>query len=335
MNILIRCDSSNIIGSGHIMRCLNLCKYYPKYNFTFVTRDFPYSIYQKIVDEKHKLILLSYDFLPVIDDYKSWIGVSKEKESEELNSVLNKNIFDIVFIDHYGIEQEIEQKIKNNCKKLIVISDIFDYKHDCDVFINYNCDNYEKIKSLLINPFTKIKIGVENIIIHPIFRENINCWNKNSDLNKLNELTINLGGADPKNYILQILENLNHFFIEKKITVNIIIGKSNSNEESIKSFIEKSKYSKYFILYNINYEQMIEVYKKSDLAIGSLSITAYERYFLNIPQICLKIVDNQIIQHLDEFNICKIENLLENIQKYDSLIGKNLNKKMVLNNLFD
>lgn len=332
MNILIRCDSSNIIGTGHIMRCLNLCKYYPHYKFTFVTRNFPYSIYEKIIDENHNVILLSYDFLPIIDNYESWIGVNKNREIQELNSILTKDNFDIVFIDHYGIEQEIEYKIKNNCKKLIILSDIFNFKHNCDIFINYNCDDKIKIKNILINPSTKIKIGIENIIIHPLFRKNINSCEKKK---YLQEITINLGGADPKNYILDILTRCNLFFIEKNIIVNIIIGKSNSNLNSIKEFIEKSKYLGYNILFNINYEEMIEIYKKSDLAIGSLSITAYERYFLNITQICLKIVDNQLIQQLDEFNICKIENLLEMINNYSFLKRKNTIQNFEFNNLFD
>ena len=44
MNILIRCDSSNIIGTGHVMRCLNLCEYYPNIKFTFLCRNFKNNI---------------------------------------------------------------------------------------------------------------------------------------------------------------------------------------------------------------------------------------------------------------------------------------------------
>ena len=61
MNILIRCDSSNIIGTGHVMRCLNLCEYYPENNYTFVCRRFNKNISEKILNNKHNLILLEYN----------------------------------------------------------------------------------------------------------------------------------------------------------------------------------------------------------------------------------------------------------------------------------
>ena len=50
MNILIRCDSSNIIGTGHVMRCLNYAEYFPDSHFTFVCRDFYMNISSKIVE---------------------------------------------------------------------------------------------------------------------------------------------------------------------------------------------------------------------------------------------------------------------------------------------
>jgi hypothetical protein len=67
---------------------------------------------------------------------------------------------------------------------------------------------------------------------------------------------------------------------------------------------------------------MIDLYLNCDLVIGTLSVTAYERLILNIPQICLKIVDNQLIQQLDKFNIVTIDKLLDKIIDYNNLIIK-------------
>ena len=48
MNILVRCDSSNIIGTGHVMRCLNLCEYYPQNRYTFICRNFNMKYFKNI-----------------------------------------------------------------------------------------------------------------------------------------------------------------------------------------------------------------------------------------------------------------------------------------------
>ena len=91
MNILIRCDSSNIIGTGHIMRCLNLCAYYLEHKFTFLCRNFNMNITNKIKESNHNLILLEYNIEPELNNYRSWIGKEYQEEIEESTSNLNIN----------------------------------------------------------------------------------------------------------------------------------------------------------------------------------------------------------------------------------------------------
>ena len=131
MNILIRCDSSNIIGTGHVMRCLNLCEYYPENKYTFLCKEFNNNISSKI-KEKHNLLLYDYNIEPLIDNYKTWLGCSTNEEIQILLSVLKDNNYDEIIIDHYGIDYVIEKELIKYCKKLTVISDIFDYKHYCN-----------------------------------------------------------------------------------------------------------------------------------------------------------------------------------------------------------
>ncbi len=313
MNILIRCDSSNIIGTGHVMRCLNLCEYHPENIYTFVCRNFNMNITNKIIDAGHKLILLEYDIEPKINEYKTWIGKNINNELNELEEILQKNNYDEIIIDHYGIDYEIENIIKKYCKKLIVISDIFEFEHYCDEFINYNCDDKKKLVKINLNPDTKIKCGVENIILNKKF---LNV-KKTVFNNKIKKMCVMLGGSDPQNYTLKILEKINELINEYNIKLYIVIGKSNGNIESIKQFIGNN--TNYQIVYDLNYDQLIDLYMEIDLCIGSLSITAHERLYIGVPQICLKIVDNQNIQQLNEFNICEINELDDNIKKYIKL----------------
>jgi UDP-2,4-diacetamido-2,4,6-trideoxy-beta-L-altropyranose hydrolase len=169
MNILVRCDSSNIIGTGHVMRCLNLCEYNPNNNYTFVCRNFFLNISDKIIDAGYKLLLLDYNIEPTINEYNTWIGTDINDELSDLKDILSKNNYDELIIDHYGIDFKIEKILKEYCKKLIVISDIFDFTHFCDEYINYNCDDIKKLSLLNLNPNTLIKCGVENIIINKKF----------------------------------------------------------------------------------------------------------------------------------------------------------------------
>jgi len=314
-NILIRCDSSNIIGTGHVMRMLNYCEYYQNCNFTFLCRNFNMNISNKIIEKNHKLVLLNYDIEPELNNYRSWVGKNYEDEINDFMKIIKENKFDTIIIDHYGIDYLLEKKIKKYCDKLIVISDIFEFNHYCDIFINYNCDNIKEVKKINLNERTEYKIGVENIILNKKF---IDSPKKTVFKNELKNIVINMGGSDPHNYILKIIQKINDYIIEKNINVIIIIGKSNTHVNLIKEFINNIK--NYNIYIDINYDEMINLYLNSDLVIGSLSITAYERLILNIPQISLKIVENQLIQELDKFNIINIDYMLNKILKYNKII---------------
>jgi len=315
MNILIRCDSSNIIGTGHIMRMLNLCDYYPNHKFTFLCRNFNMNISQKIIDKYHALISLDYNIEPILNDYRTWIGKKYEDEINEFRATVEENKYDIILIDHYGIDYLLEQEIKKYCNKIIIITDIFDFNHYCDIFINYSCDDLDKIKTINLNKNTVYKIGAKNIILNKKFNDS----KKKTFFNiEIKNLIINMGGSDPPNFTLKILNIINDYIIKNNIFVKIIIGKSNNHIKSIEEFINDIK--NYKIYFDINYDNMIDLYLNCDLAIGTLSVTAYERLILNIPQICLKIVDNQLIQQLDKFNIVTIDKLLDKIIDYNKII---------------
>jgi spore coat polysaccharide biosynthesis predicted glycosyltransferase SpsG len=273
------------------------------------------NISNKIIEKNHKLVLLNYDIEPELNNYRSWVGKNYEDEINDFMKIIKENKFDTIIIDHYGIDYLLEKKIKKYCDKLIVISDIFEFNHYCDIFINYNCDNIKEVKKINLNERTEYKIGVENIILNKKF---IDSPKKTVFKNELKNIVINMGGSDPHNYILKIIQKINDYIIEKNINVIIIIGKSNTHVNLIKEFINNIK--NYNIYIDINYDEMINLYLNSDLVIGSLSITAYERLILNIPQISLKIVENQLIQELDKFNIINIDYMLNKILKYNKII---------------
>ena len=310
MNILIRCDSSNIIGTGHVMRCLNFCEYYPENKYTFLCKNFNDNISQKII-KNHNLLLYNYEIEPTIDDYKTWIGCITKKEVDIILNVLKTNKYNEIIIDHYGIDYEIEFALKQYVNKITVISDIFDYKHFCDVFINYNTDNELEIKQININTNTVIKCGISNIIINKKFLNIKKTFFRDT----IEKICIMMGGSDPKKYTLSVINKIMEIKSFTNIELHVIIGKSNSYYDIISKYC--MKYSNIKLYYDINYDELIKLYLDIDLCIGSLSITAYERLYMNVPQICIKIVDNQNIQKLKEFNI------IENIEELIYILSNN------------
>jgi hypothetical protein len=271
------------------------------------------NISNKILERKYILILLDYVIEPELDNYRTWIGKEYNDEINEFKNIVETNKFDIIIIDHYGIDYLLEKEIINYCDKLFVITDIFDYNHYCNIFINYSSEDLERNKKINLNPNTIYKIGYNNIILNKKF---IISDKKSIFNDSLEKIVINMGGSDPPNFTLKILKVINDYVLSNNIQVFIIIGKSNNNIDSIKDFIGSCINFK--LLFDLNYDDLIKLYLDCDLTIGTLSVTAFERLVLKIPQVCLKIVENQLIQQLDEFNIVILENLLDKIINYSS-----------------
>mgnify|MGYP007083003438 CR=1 FL=1 len=100
MNILVRADSSSIIGTGHIMRDLVLAKQYKVGNIIFAVRELEGSINYKINN------------LPSEDETMAAIDIEKEfkhyleifTHDEELGKILAKVSFQELFNDKFLTE---------------------------------------------------------------------------------------------------------------------------------------------------------------------------------------------------------------------------------------
>ena len=159
----------------------------------------------------------------------------------------------------------------------------------------------------MINPDTKIKIGLENTILNKIFIDNIphfKTLNKNHNLITAKTVCIMMGGTDPNNYTLKVVQTLKDNFINRKQRLFIIIGKNYKFKDKLTEYLQNNKIE-YKLYYNLNYNELIDIYKLTDFCIGCFSVSFNERYVLGIPQKCLKIVENQIVDKklFDEFNL--------------------------------
>ena len=100
MNILIRADSSNSIGTGHIMRDLVLAKEYKNENIIFATQDLVGNINHKIIEAGYKIELL------------------KSNDFEELNDLIKRLNINMIIIDNYDIDYNFEKKLKEDNSSL-------------------------------------------------------------------------------------------------------------------------------------------------------------------------------------------------------------------------
>lgn len=312
--IFFRVDYNETIGSGHILRCMNLIKNIIKNNkIILITRA--------NLNEKNQIkkifINMKIDFFflqPVYKinkkNYSTWLRINVKKDALETKQIINNcggQADDVIVIDHYGINN-LWLKILNSKIKTIVLDDYIRRRINSDVIINGNI----KAKSNFYkkNLSSKIYEGTKYAIISPEYKS---CYK----LSHKKKILIFFSNSDINQFYLKVLKCFNNF--ENDLDFTIITGFQNKKFEKN---IQK-KNVKFFE----NIKDFDKIIQKTTLAIGGCGSTYLQRLYYNIPSIIFSLSKNQVpfckILHKNKISIYlgsekqfKEKNLISKIKQF-------------------
>ena len=299
MNIAFRVDSSDLIGAGHLRRCLRLAgdlKTKNK-NIFFITKNSNGNFNALIKKKKFKVIIIKEK-------------QKKNKILQDINSTIyfcKKLNIETLIVDHYYLNVNWEKNIKKHIKKLVVIDDFSNNKHYCDLIINnLRKKNLKKTKNLT---------GLKYVIVPSVFSNKKNRKRNNK------KLTIGtfFGSTDRANCSERLLK-----VFKKKEFVNFnfisILGKNNKNKERIKKFYKKNKN----IYIEKNFIKMENFFRKIDILITVGGMTAFEAMLNNVK--CIYIPINYY-----QKTTCKFlrKKKISNVMSYSEIFGKNGKNKLI------
>jgi UDP-2,4-diacetamido-2,4,6-trideoxy-beta-L-altropyranose hydrolase len=285
MNIFFRVDSSNIIGTGHLIRCLKLAKYFNNHNIFFICKNFQGNLNRKINESGFKLFELKINNdNSILNNSNTWLGENYKNDANKTITILNKYKADILIVDNYAIDFKWEELLKPHVKKMLVIDDFVERKHNCEYILNGIEEDEDKYNKLC-NKDCKLLLGPKYFIISKEFFE-LSPKKTFNDLIK--RIFVFISGSDIDNYTYKIMKHLEGKF--ENIQFDILVGASNINKNLIKKMCDKN--SNYNYYYNIN--NVYYIMFKADLCIGSLGQNFIERMIFGIPSIVFTIADNQL-----------------------------------------
>jgi len=141
--VLIRVDSSRLIGTGHLSRMLVLGAAFQEagYDVEIATRELSgYTDTAGLGFTTHILSKPSPSIhpTPAGEGYESWLGVPLELEISEMNDIVSRSQPHIIVVDHYALDQTWELSMKEFCHVLVAVDDIANRPHNSDVLIDHN-----------------------------------------------------------------------------------------------------------------------------------------------------------------------------------------------------
>lgn len=236
-------------GMGHIYRCLELADEF------YVKPD----IYYDINQTDRELFGNTTHNLIGVNGLNELFKILEEKKYDVfINDVLNTTL-----------DYMIALKNCNPAKKIINFEDDGEGIYKADLVIN------ALYQDPLVN---QMKAGKDYYICAKTFM----FYDKIDVKDKVENIFISFGGADPQNYtdrLLEIISNNNKY---SKYNFKVVIGRAKQN---IDKLLEYNKYPNIEVLYDI--KNMPEIMSSCDIAITSRGRTGYELAILGIPTIAM------------------------------------------------
>ncbi len=330
MKILFRVDASLNIGTGHVMRCLTLADALRERgdDCIFVCRPHIGHLSELISSRGHgvfKLKKLTTQNKKNSDNlvYEDWLGVDWLCDAQDTLEVLGEATVDWLVVDHYALDWRWEKCLRSICKRLMVLDDLANRVHDCDLLLDQNLGRTEQDYSHLLPPNANVLIGPEYSLLRPEFAK-LRATSLGQRAQRFpKNILISMGGIDSENFTTKILAVLKKNNLPEGTRINVVMGSQAPWLEQVRLLVkEMSQYTQLHVnVTNIEY-----LMKDCDLAIGAAGGTAWERCCLGVPTLIFVIADNQragaaalqkvgaafVIESMLEFQLFIENNLLSN-----------------------
>lgn len=296
--IVFRTDASTHIGAGHVMRCLTLADSLRKRGADchFICREQSGDLLTYIKRRGHQVEFLARLCGRTSDthlgpSYASWLGTDQNTDALETRNIVDRLKPDWLIVDHYALDARWERLLKDGSRRLMIIDDLANRHHQCDLLLDQNlgrnAGSYEK----LIPPQCKLLIGANFALLRPEFAElRTASLQRRRKEPAISSLLISLGGVDKDNATSTVVSALEDCSMPSNCRITIVVGSGyrwlNRLQRLASTFPREIKIVK-------NTEKMAHIMSQSDLAIGAGGVTGLERACLGLFSIVLETADNQ------------------------------------------
>lgn len=310
MKIVLRVDASIEMGSGHVMRCLTLADALTQAGAEchFICREHPGHLNALITERGH--IVYS---LPYIEQHKqrqhsnaeelahaNWLGATQEQDLESCIPILKLLQPDWLIVDHYAIDERWHQGLRPYCQKIMVIDDLADRQHDCDLLLDQTFGRSSEDYLPLVPQDCQVLCGAQYALLRPEFAQWRDYSLQRRSEGQLEHLLINLGGVDKDNITTDILQALASTTLPESCRITVVMGATAPWVEQVQ---QQAALMPWPTEVKVGVSNMAELMANSDLAIGAAGATSWERCCLGLPTIMVVIAKNQqtIARNLQEY----------------------------------
>ena len=287
--LVIRSDAGLRMGMGHVMRCLALA--------------------QGWQEEGRDVLFVQAESLPVVESRLKSEGMQvaqlpeiqpgSQEDALETALLAQKHGARWIIIDGYHFGAAYQKHLKDSGYALLFFDGYGHAEHYyADLILNQNiyatADIYESKET-----YTQLLLGTSYIMLRREFWPWRN-WQREIP-EKARNILVTLGGSDPDNITLKVIQALQQIK-DDDLQIIAIIGGANPHYSELKVAINAGIKT---IRMEKNITNMPKLMAWADLAISAGGGTCWELAFMRVPSLLLVLAENQekVARYLHQENI--------------------------------
>ena len=313
LRIAFRTDASLQMGSGHVMRCLTLADALKAQGAQchFISRAHPghlmevirqrgYMVNSLVAPVQKAQAAIKNSAVTVQESqqnqqhepaHAAWLGNTWQTDAQETAAVLASLQPDWLVVDHYALDQCWEEALAAHYRQLLVIDDLADRPHRCNLLLDQNLGRQPQDYAGLVPTHCQVLTGPHYALLRPEFSAlRPYSLQRRQAQSALRQLLITMGGVDQPNATGQVLQALKTCALPQACRISVVMGLTAPWLQKVQELAAQMPWPTEVV---VNVNDMAQRMADSDLAIGAAGSTSWERCCLGVPTLMAVLAENQ------------------------------------------
>lgn len=222
--------------------------------------------------------------------HAAWLGCEWELDAAQTAAILADLKPDWLITDHYALDARWEQRMQPYCRRRMVIDDLADRMHDCDLVLDQNLGRSPQHYQTLVPAKCEVLTGPRYALLRPEFAALRDYSLARRRVPQLRRLLVTMGGVDKDNVTDAILKALTKCSLPASCRITVVMGQ---HAPWLNKVREQTQLQPWATDVLVNVTDMARLMAESDLAIGAAGSTSWERCCLGLPTILVVLAANQ------------------------------------------
>lgn len=291
MNVVFRVDASNLIGTGHVMRCRTLASALQLRgaHIRFITRKHSGHLAEVLTRDGFQVELLPEpDGMGCEAGYSGWLGVSQEKDARQTIDALKGLVCDLLVVDHYALDSIWESLLREHASKIMVVDDLANRAHDCDVLLdqNYSLAGPERYRPW-VPASCQLLLGPRYALLRPEYAQVRESMTPRTG--RIQRILIYMGGSDDTNNTSLVMSALKSARMDH-LHLDVVVGPNFKYLTEVTQQVKARPNAKL----HSQLPHLADLMSQVDLAVGAGGATTWERLCLGLQSLVVSVADNQV-----------------------------------------